>query len=385
MRVRLAWAGLAILTSGCLVDIDYGGTRFSCVETPICPGDFECVAGVCQPPGSRDAGAGDSGIDAGAGARQTLSVVAALDEAVADAPVMVRLTAERIDYGLAGDGADLRFEGADGAPLAHEIERWDPAGESIVWVKLPVLDSGATFSMIYGDGVAAAERPAEVWAVHDLVYHLTGSAADSRSAVDGTPTNGAAFGAGRLADAALLDGVDDYVEIGAELPLLRAASAATVSMWIRPAALRGSMVEIAISTGETSRMFANLQTGGLGRLGIRTQDVVGGAIAADAVDPVAVDEWAWLLFTADFAAQTAAVYVNGAESARLEMLAYDATTPDTNSALAVIGSDDTFAVDGFFPGAIDEVRLASRAVDAAWAQAQFLSMTDALLGFELPP
>ena len=60
-----------------------------------------------------------------------------------DFPVLVTLDATKIDYSLIADPAkDLRFEDATQAPIAHEIEHWNPAGESIVWIRVPVRRVG---------------------------------------------------------------------------------------------------------------------------------------------------------------------------------------------------------------------------------------------------
>ena len=39
----------------------------------------------------------------------------------------------------AADGSDLRIKDSSGNLLAHEIDKWDPSGRSIVWVRVPLL------------------------------------------------------------------------------------------------------------------------------------------------------------------------------------------------------------------------------------------------------
>jgi hypothetical protein len=364
---------------GCRVDIDYGGTRFQCAEQPVCPAGLVCVDGECVTPGG-NADAGPTGDAAPRGPfRRALTVTATLAEPLNDAPVLIRLTPDRIDYALfAADGSDIRFALADDTPLPHEIERWEPGGESLVWVELPVLETGAAFSMIYGDGAADSQRPAEVWSRYDLVYHFAGSGADSRSGLEATPIGGATHGAGRLGEGAALDGVDDYFEIGQSLPLLRGAGGATASAWIRTEVLSGSILEVSIDSGPPSRMFLSMQTDGTMTLGVRTQDLAEGSQSATSLDALGAGEWSWVVGTADLAAQTIVVYIDGLESGRAEMLATDPVMPDTDVAIAVMGADDGLA-SGFFSGALDEVRCASTSFDAAWVEAQYLSMTDALL------
>ena len=76
--------------------------------------------------------------------------------ALAGFPVAVRLLENSpagFDYAkCAADGSDLRFGSVDGsAAYPHEIETWNPQGESIDWVRLPELaDAETTFAMTFG-------------------------------------------------------------------------------------------------------------------------------------------------------------------------------------------------------------------------------------------
>jgi hypothetical protein len=58
-----------------------------------------------------------------------------------DVPLLVQLDAAHLDLydELLPSGADLRFVDVDGSRLAHEIEQWNAAGTSFVWVRLPRL------------------------------------------------------------------------------------------------------------------------------------------------------------------------------------------------------------------------------------------------------
>ena len=179
----------------------------------------------------------------------------------------------------------------------------------------------------------------------------------------------------------MLDGVDDYYEVGMDLPLLRNAGGGTASMWLRPATAGGSLLEISIGGGTSSRMFTTMIGTGEFRLGVRTQDMGGASANATSAIAPELGQWVWLLGTADFPSQTVVIYVNGVESGRAEMLPIDPSTPDTNSQIAVIGVDEGLA-GGFLSGSIDEVRCAPSAVGPEWVAAQYLSMTDGLLTYE---
>ncbi len=76
-------------------------------------------------------------------------------------PVLVRISESGIPgfaYSLLqADGKDLAFTSIDGAATyPHEIDTWNPAGESLVWVLLPTMENGTTFRMHFGDESIAA-------------------------------------------------------------------------------------------------------------------------------------------------------------------------------------------------------------------------------------
>ena len=114
----------------------------------------------------------------------------------ADFPVLVRLSSAIDGFSYADfkgvDGSDLVFTSSDGETIyPHEIDTWDPNGESLVWVKLPALTSGATFKMWYGNPSvttpAASCSDGSVWSAYLAVWHMNEGAADS-GAQHVTPT-----------------------------------------------------------------------------------------------------------------------------------------------------------------------------------------------------
>ncbi len=92
---------------------------------------------------------------------------------LADFHVLVRVPSA-ISLQCGQDGSALRFYAADGVTeLAHEIDTWNCGYESTVWVKLPALAAGTTFTMAYGgDYGARATTDADVWTGYLGVWHL---------------------------------------------------------------------------------------------------------------------------------------------------------------------------------------------------------------------
>lgn len=65
--------------------------------------------------------------------------------------VLVALNSGNIDYTKTkDDGSDLRFLDADGTTvLDYEIEKWDEAGTSYVWVKVPQINASSNTDYMY--------------------------------------------------------------------------------------------------------------------------------------------------------------------------------------------------------------------------------------------
>jgi biopolymer transport protein ExbB len=81
-------------------------------------------------------------------------------ETITDFPLLVRLDKGSFDFSaVKANGEDIRFAAADGTPLAHEIELWDPqAGKAVIWVKMNTISGNSIDSilMYWGNSAAAS-------------------------------------------------------------------------------------------------------------------------------------------------------------------------------------------------------------------------------------
>ena len=90
-------------------------------------------------------------------------------------PVLLRISEAGINGFDYGDvtASDLEILDENENPLPYEIDTWDTAGESTVWVLLPVYEDGATVTVRYGDAFTNAPLPStDVWADYVGVWHL---------------------------------------------------------------------------------------------------------------------------------------------------------------------------------------------------------------------
>ena len=128
-----------------------------------------------------------------------LTVSTAATETLTNFPMVVRLSEAAIagfQYSQAwADGGDLRFFDENGTMLAYEIESWDAAGESILWVKVPEYYNGAKVDLYWGEleGADLAEHPTppatKVWSEYAGVWHF-GEVADGTPAIDTADSSG---------------------------------------------------------------------------------------------------------------------------------------------------------------------------------------------------
>lgn len=90
--------------------------------------------------------------------------------ALANFPVLVRLSSaiDGFDASSVRSPAEIRFADANGNLIPHEIDTWDPDGESTIWVSVPSLSGTDTsftmcWSPAHGTTPQAALTPSRVW------------------------------------------------------------------------------------------------------------------------------------------------------------------------------------------------------------------------------
>ena len=314
-----------------------------------------------------------------------------------DFPVLITLNSSAIDYTRTQNaGQDLRFLDADGTPLAYEVEKWDETGNSYVWVKVPQVNTTGTDSiwMYYGNASApAGQTSSAVWSGNGFraVYHLSdaGPAVTDATpnAFDGTATNGPTSTGGQIGGALSFDGGNDYVNLGNDLPVLNNTGSVTLSAWVNIGSTSSVTPFIAVSRynggiATSNSRVAIEQAGGEVKLIARsTDDDSDVANMLTTTSPFAgqVGVWHYVTGVIDYSTNSMAIFVDGVLQATAGAANFtNSSTPNTNSADASIGSQDDGS-GGYFPGSIDEARIAGTARSAAWIEAEYLTMTGGFL------
>ena len=122
--------------------------------------------------------------------------IAGATETLTNFPALVRISEERFVgflYSRAGsDGSNLIFLDGDNS-LPHEVDTWNPSGESLVWVLIPELPPGGkTITMAWNlkEGRTPPENdPKKVWSGYVGVWHMTGANDSAAGASTGTLGN----------------------------------------------------------------------------------------------------------------------------------------------------------------------------------------------------
>ncbi len=273
---------------------------------------------------------------------------------------------------FAPGGADLRFRAADGTPLPHEVEAWNPAGTSWIWVRIPRLASGSDYVVAYwGRSGATAPSATEASSVWDgaarAVWHFGGEpfgdATAHRTRVENemtTATNGV-VGSGRRFDGAASRLTPDLEPnwYGAHI------RHATISLWVRPAA--------------GGNAFGTEDTTAGNRLSIYSaRGNWNFAVKGSSRSAFGMQAGAWQMLTLVLRDGQAMAYLNGEGGQSVGP--YPAYTP---AGTPRIGAMDGAA--GRFSGDIDEVRIEAVARSADWIRACYRTVADhaAFTSYEL--
>ena len=134
------------------------------------------------------------------------------EKSATDLPVLVRLSESIGGFkysDLASDGSDLAFGVDDGGVITvypHEIDTWDPEGESLVWVKVPVLDKATSFNAYYGNGASGGATASATWSNYTGVWHFGEAKTLTTEQTANWPTAQAAY-----ANSTAAEGLEGYL------------------------------------------------------------------------------------------------------------------------------------------------------------------------------
>jgi biopolymer transport protein ExbB len=269
---------------------------------------------------------------------------------VADAPVLIRLHTGNFDFLSANEnGSDLRVvAGDDTTELKFHIEKWDAINQlALVWVKLPKLGKTTEAWLYFGNETAVPASDAKgTYDAASADYHFAEAAGNP---ADSGPNglNATAFSGERVAASFANGGVKFNGAQSLTLPAINATGGMSVAMWVKPAALDGTLIQ---ADGLTAALTAGVL------------NVQAGAASVAASAPLSAGKWQHVAISV--AADTLKVYIDG-------KLAGEAPGAALPGGALTLGAS--------YKGELDELQLSGTARDAAWFAVQAAQGPDGAL------
>jgi len=293
-------------------------------------------------------------------------------ETLNDFPALVMLGTNLSNFGYdqfeSPTGGDLRFANAGETELLdYEVEKWDVAGQSYVWVRIPELVDSSTYVWGYWGIAENTNAPpsttnGSVWASSfEAVWHL-GADGGVEDLTDATTNgvnladNGDSVNAtGKIGDGQYLDGTSDYLTSACPAAL-GGNPVFTVSWWIRYNEQPSRIWAMGIGTTGAGSYHGLINTGGGTQLG-----VYGGAQNNPNILAYR-DTWLHMT-TVHLADNTQKTYLNGIEADSDGGLVYS------------INAGGGFRIgqgpESKYKGDVDEVRLSNVARSTNWVWASW--------------
>lgn len=328
---------------------------------------------------------------------------------VTNFPVLVRLSTNIPGFSYSqfvspSDGADLRFTSSTGRELPFQIDQWNPAGESQIWVQVPTITSTNDYITAYwGNTSDGTPLP---WNTNGLVwngltgtnnfllvYHLSESGfpfADSTQRYPATSGVAPLTTVGIVGQGSAFDGSSEFLNAG----LVNLGKTFTASAWvnINPAATSEQTIWCNKQGGWAVAGFdfyVNSYQTNDGIVYFDTADGIGGDVSPRTVaHAVSFGQWHLLTGTLDGLGGAVHVYIDGADQTTDTGVdtAFQATnyvrcgglltgTPGTTGGLC-------------FNGSMDEVRLETGVRSPAWVWASWATVAGngfANYGAVVPP
>jgi len=312
-------------------------------------------------------------------------------------PVLVRLDPSRIDYTrTAASGVDVRFIDADNTTvLAYEIEQWAPPGASVLWVRVPQIDTGIPDHIwLYYENPTAPDgaNASALWAGYGLAWHLDDDPAaaapqigdSSANSNEGTALGGmtaAAQGAGEIAGSLAFDGNDDWI-VGPAATSLRLTGDITIIAWVfRTAASRAEW----ICEQEGNNHLYELTLDATNHIQLEWEFNGGSDEGVQSSLPLAsgIGQWTMVAVVRDTTGKVTRFYENGLPLGTARTFTNDPTGGTTGS-FWFAGMMDSTTSKLPFIGRLDEIRIEARGRSDTWIATQFRSMVDNYLGYGAP-
>jgi hypothetical protein len=312
-------------------------------------------------------------------------------------PVLIRLSATVPGFSYAqfvspSTGADLRFTDTNGFEIPFEIDQWNPAGESLVWVQVPYLSSTNDYITAYwgnaaDGGMLPCNTNGAVWVMPGapnnfmMVYHLsqsgfpfTDSTLQYPVASGGAPVSNT----GIVGKGCGFNGSSEFLDAGQ----INVGKAFTVSAWvnINPNVMNEQTIWCNKAGGWNTAGFdfyVNSYQTNDGIVYFDSADGIGGNVSArTAYHTVSFGQWHLLTGTMDGVSGSVHVYVDGTD--KTTNTGVDTALQTTNYVRFGALLTGTPGTSGGLPfnGSMDEARFETGIRPAAWVAASWATVAN---------
>lgn len=305
-------------------------------------------------------------------------------------PLLVKLNSTRIDYSKTqNNGQDIRFVDPSNPNVAldHEIELWNEAGDSYVWVEVPQIDASSDADyiwMYYGNAAASdGQNATGVWDSNYLmVYHmdetsgttLSDSAGTAQSLTKLSATEPNPSSTGKIDGNQDFDGTNDYAMTGTSPGL--PTGDFTYSLWtnlddvtderLLHATDGSGSNEFSFEVGNCSSGFWCVQ--------------LDGTEVARSSGTLSTGTWYNLVITRS--GNNFSAYINGTVD---DTSTTAVGTVNFSTCQLIVGYEAdslcTGSTGNWADGEIDELRVSNMARSADWVEAEYLTANDAMNSF----
>ncbi|MCR5838371.1 MAG: hypothetical protein K6G94_01895, partial [Kiritimatiellae bacterium] len=293
-----------------------------------------------------------------------------------DFPVLVRLPAEASALLQSADGTDLFFTDEDDASLPFEVDTYNPAGETLVWVKVPSLSSATELTAYFGGAANEDNVPTAVWTNYAGVWHMneaSGTVADATgNGFGASPAKATAVSIAQTAGAVgtarqtATSDVKDYLTIP-NYDSLGVGGNFTFSCFYDATARKG--YDRLVSRKETHDAgngweveMANASNT------LSARGASGTSITGTFSDLVSSG---WMRFAFVYSGSTLTAFLNGGQ------IGTGAITAATDNGKPLSIGCDSDGSEAYFVGYVDEARLRKGAASAAEVALEYATMSDA--------
>lgn len=280
---------------------------------------------------------------------------------------------------MKSDGTDLRIINSDDlTALSFEIEKWNPVGNSYIWVRVPQITASSQSDFIYlyfGNTTAIdSQSKNDVWLQYGSVWHFNMDFSDPNNLVmdstsssrHGTLQNSPTATYGPIDSGINLNGNFDSFDVGNLAPVL--GTSTTMSFWMKTSQAGNNTNWLAPGitgveqAGGANDIFFGWINGG-GYLGM----TVGNSAGALSSFIVNNDAWRHITVSRNSTTGICVFYVNGVLNGSSNCGAGNVTT--AFSQIGIIA--DTGGTPTEFDGELDEVRIFNSVKTDAEIKADF--------------